>query len=159
MNAVDTAHIPSPLGTIEITGSQGAIFSVSFLEEQDKSPSKVPPSLKVCAQQMEEYFSGKRKQFELPLQPNGTTFQRHVWDELLKIPFGKTISYLQLARHLGDEKSIRAAASANGKNPIGILIPCHRVIGANSELVGYAGGLWRKQWLLDHENAQQTLDL
>jgi methylated-DNA-[protein]-cysteine S-methyltransferase len=159
MNAVETAHIPSPLGTIEITGSNGVIFSVSFHEEQEKSASKVPASLKVCAQQIEEYFSGKRKQFDLPLQPNGTVFQRHVWDELLKIPFGKTISYLQLARHLGDEKRIRAAASANGKNPIGILIPCHRVIGANSELVGYMGGLWRKQWLLDHENGQQTLDL
>src|SRR5438552_3659644 len=130
MNAVDTAHVQSPLGTIEITGSNGAIFSVSFMDEQDNTKSKVPASLKVCAQQLEEYFSGKRKQFDLQLQPNGTTFQRHVWDELLRIPFGKTISYIQLARQLGDEKSIRAAASANGKNPIGILIPCHRVIGA-----------------------------
>jgi methylated-DNA-[protein]-cysteine S-methyltransferase len=159
MNSIDTAHIPSPLGTLEITGSNGVIFSVLFLEEQDKSKSKIPPSLKACVLQLEEYFSGKRKQFELQLQPNGTAFQRHVWDELLKIPFGKTISYLQLARQLGDEKSIRAAASANGKNPICILIPCHRVIGTNSELVGYAGGIWRKQWLLDHENGQQSLDL
>ncbi len=159
MNSVDSTHIQSPLGTIEITGSNGVIFSVSFMDEQDNSKSKIPASLKECAKQLEEYFSGKRKNFELQLQPNGTSFQRHVWDELLKIPFGKTISYIQLARNLGDEKSIRAAASANGKNPIGILIPCHRVIGANSELVGYAGGLWRKQWLLDHENGQQTLDL
>jgi methylated-DNA-[protein]-cysteine S-methyltransferase len=159
MNSIDIAHVPSPLGTIEITGSHGAIFSVSFLDEQDKAKSKIPESLKECVKQLEEYFSGKRKQFELPLQPNGTTFQRHVWDELLKIPFGKTISYIQMARQLGDEKSIRAAASANGKNPIGILIPCHRVIGANSELVGYAGGLWRKQWLLDLESGQQSLDL
>ena len=159
MNTVDAAHIQSPLGTIEITGSNGVIFSVSFLEEQDNSKSKVPASLKECVRQLEEYFSGKRKQFDLQLQPNGTAFQRHVWDELLKIPFGKTISYIQLARQLGDEKSIRAAASANGKNPIGIVIPCHRVIGANSELVGYAGGLWRKQWLLDLENGQQSLDL
>jgi len=159
MNPVDTTFIESPVGTIEITGSHGVIFSVSFLDGQQKPSSKIPASLKQCAQQLEEYFSGKRKNFELQLQPNGTTFQRHVWDELLKIPFGKTISYLQLARQLGDEKSIRAAASANGKNPIGILIPCHRVIGSNSDLVGYAGGLWRKQWLLDHENGQQSLDL
>ena len=159
MNSVDIAHVPSPLGTIEITGSGGVIFSALFREEQDNAKSKIPASLKMCAQQLEEYFSGKRKQFDIPLQPNGSAFQRHVWDELLKIPFGKTISYIQLARQLGDEKSIRAAASANGKNPIGILIPCHRVIGANSELVGYAGGLWRKQWLLDHENGQQSLDL
>jgi len=159
MNTIDIAHIPSPLGTIEITGSQGVIFSVSFLEKQDDNKSKIPASIKACAEQLDEYFSGKRKHFDVPLQPNGTAFQRHVWDELLKIPFGKTISYIQLARQLGDEKSIRAAASANGKNPIGIIIPCHRVIGANSELVGYAGGLWRKQWLLDHENGQQSLDL
>ena len=159
MNSIDTAYIASPLGTIQVTGFHGIIFSVSFIEEQDKSTLKVPASLKACAQQFEEYFSGKRKKFELQLQPNGTAFQRHVWDELLKIPFGRTISYIQLARQLGDEKSIRAAASANGKNPIGIVIPCHRVIGSNSELVGYAGGLWRKQWLLDHENGQQTLDL
>lgn len=148
----------SPLGTIEVTGSHGVIFSVSFLDEE-KTTAKIPASLKSCITQLEEYFSGKRKKFELQLLPNGTTFQRHVWDELLRIPFGKTISYLQLARQLGDEKSIRAAASANGKNPIGILIPCHRVIGSDSDLVGYAGGLWRKQWLLDLESGQQSLDL
>lgn len=159
MNPVDTAFFQSPLGVIEITGSNGVIFSVSFLDEPENTHGKIPASLKPCVIQLEEYFSGKRKKFDVPLQPNGTTFQRHVWDELLKIPFGKTISYLQMARNLGDEKSIRAAASANGKNPIGILIPCHRVIGSNSELVGYAGGLWRKQWLLDHENGQQSLDL
>src|SRR6185436_2175021 len=103
MNSIDSAHVSSPLGTIEITGSHGAIFSVSFLEEQDTAKSGIPDSLKACAKQLEEYFSGKRKQFELPLQPNGTAFQRHVWDELLKIPFGKTVSYIQLARQLGDE--------------------------------------------------------
>jgi methylated-DNA-[protein]-cysteine S-methyltransferase len=158
MNPVDATIFQSPLGSIEITGSNGVVFSVSFLDEE-KPQGKIPASLKPCVTQLEEYFSGKRKKFDLPLQPNGTTFQRHVWDELLKIPFGKTISYMQMARQLGDEKSIRAAASANGKNPIGIIIPCHRVIGSNSELVGYAGGLWRKQWLLDHENGQQSLDL
>ncbi len=159
MNSIDTAYLQSPLGTLEITGSHGIIFSVSFLDEQQTQASKIPASLKESIEQLDEYFSGKRKKFELNLQPNGTTFQRHVWDELLKIPFGKTISYLQLARQLGDEKSIRAAASANGKNPIGIVIPCHRVIGSNSDLVGYAGGLWRKEWLLDHESGQQSLNL
>jgi methylated-DNA-[protein]-cysteine S-methyltransferase len=159
MNAIDTAYIQSPLGILEITGSHGVIFSVTFQDDTEKKPSPVPSSLHACVQQLGEYFSGSRTSFDLPLQPNGTAFQRHVWDELLKIPFGKTISYLRLARQLGDEKSIRAAASANGKNPIGIIIPCHRVIGSNAELVGYAGGLWRKQWLLDHENGQQSLDL
>ena len=159
MNTIDEAHIESPLGTLAITGSHGVIFSVLFIDGQHQVKTRVPASLKECAKQLKEYFSGKRKIFDLPLQPNGTTFQRHVWDELLKIPFGKTISYLQLAHQLGDEKSIRAAASANGKNPIGIIIPCHRVIGSNADLVGYAGGLWRKQWLLDLESGQQSLDL
>ncbi|MEO8087018.1 MAG: methylated-DNA--[protein]-cysteine S-methyltransferase [Bacteroidota bacterium] len=159
MNPIDTVYIESPLGILEITGSNGVVFSVLFTDDQQKASLKIPASLKECVNQLRDYFSGKRKKFDLQLQPNGTTFQRHVWDELLRIEFGKTISYLQLARNLGDEKSIRAAASANGKNPIGIVIPCHRVIGSNSELVGYAGGLWRKQWLLDLENGQQSLDL
>jgi methylated-DNA-[protein]-cysteine S-methyltransferase len=159
MNTVDTAYMDSPLGVLEITGSHGVVFSISFQDKPQKPVARIPPSLKNAVIQLEEYFSGKRKKFDLHLQPNGSTFQRHVWDELLKIPFGKTISYVQLARQLGDEKTIRAAASANAKNPIGIVIPCHRVIGSNSDLVGYAGGLWRKQWLLDHENGQQLLDL
>lgn len=159
MNHIDKAYLESPVGMLEITGSHGVIFSVTFMEEQHHIASKTPPSLKAGIDQLKEYFSGKRKIFDLQLQPNGTSFQRHVWDELLKITFGKTVSYLQLAHQLGDEKKIRAAASANGKNPIAIIIPCHRVIGSNGELVGYSGGLWRKQWLLDHENGQQTLKL
>ncbi len=159
MNQIDKAFIESPIGTLEITGSHGVIFSVTFLDEQHHGSSKVPAALKECVNQLSEYFSGKRKKFDLPLQPNGTSFQRHVWDELLNIQYGKTISYLRLAYQLGDEKKIRAAASANGKNPIGIIIPCHRVIGSNAELVGYSGGLRRKQWLLDHESGQQSLIL
>ncbi len=159
MSQIDKAYLETPIGTLEITGSHGVIFTVSFLEEIQHSNTKIPASLKECVNQLAEYFSGKRKKFEIPLQPNSTSFQRHVWDELLRIPYGKTISYSALAHRLGDEKKIRAAASANGKNPIGIIIPCHRVIGSNAELVGYAGGLWRKQWLLDHENGQQSLKL
>ena len=157
MSQIDKAYMESPIGTLEITGTHGVIFSVTFTDEQYKGPLKVPVSLKQCVKQLNEYFSGKRKKFELQLQPNGTSFQRHVWDELLNIPYGKTVSYLHIAHQLGDEKKIRAAASANGKNPIGIIIPCHRVIGSNGELVGYAGGLWRKQWLLDLESGQQSL--
>ena len=159
MNAIDKATFESPIGLVEITGSHGVIFSVSFPDGQQKHSTKIPAALKDPVMQLKEYFNGTRKKFDLQLQPNGTAFQRHVWDELLKIPFGKTIPYLQLAHRLGDEKSIRAAASANGKNPIAIMIPCHRVIGANADLVGYSGGLWRKQWLLDHESGQQSLDL
>ncbi|MBK5285199.1 MAG: methylated-DNA--[protein]-cysteine S-methyltransferase [Bacteroidia bacterium] len=159
MKPFDSTIIPSPLGMLEITGSHGVIFSVSFLDNKKAKPTAVPASLQKCATQLEEYFSFNRKTFDLTLQPNGTIFQRHVWDELLKIPYGKTSSYLKLARELGDEKSIRAAASANGKNPIAILIPCHRVIGSHGEMVGYAGGVKRKEWLLAHEKGEEQLGL
>ena len=159
MKEFDSAIISSPLGMLEITGSHGVIFSVQFLDNKKAKPTKVPASLQKCATQLEEYFSWKRKTFDVPLQPNGTSFQRHVWDALLKIPFGKTTSYLKLSRQLGDEKSIRAVASANGKNPIGIIIPCHRVIGSHGEMVGYAGGIKRKEWLLAHERCEEQLGL
>lgn len=159
MKEFDSAIISSPLGLIEITGSHGVIFSVSFIDNKKAKPTAVPASLKKCAAELEEYFSGKRKTFDVPLQPNGSSFQRNVWDALLKIPYGKTTSYLKLAKQLGDEKSIRAVASANGKNPIGIIIPCHRVIGSHGEMVGYAGGIKRKEWLIAHERGEEQLDL
>ena len=104
-----------------------------------------------CVEQLIQYFNGERRQFELPLNQTGTSFQQGVWNELVQIPFGRTISYLELARRTGDTKATRAVASANGKNNIAIIVPCHRVIGSNSTLVGYGGGLWRKKWLLEHE--------
>lgn len=159
MQEFDKAIISSPLGMIEITGSHEVIFSVLFLDSKKAKPAKVPASLQKCVTQLEEYFSGKRKTFDVPLQPNGTSFQRHVWDELLNIPYGKTISYLKLAQQLGDEKSIRAVASANGKNPIAVIIPCHRVIGSQGEMVGYGGGIKRKEWLLAHEKGEEQLGL
>ncbi len=107
--------------------------------------------LQKCITQLNEYFSGKRKLFDLPIQQEGSAFQQKVWNELVKIPFGKTISYLQLAQRLGDAKSIRAAASANGRNKLNIVVPCHRVIGSDGSLIGYGGGLPRKKWLLEHE--------
>ena len=159
MKDFDSAIISSPLGMLEITGLHEVIFSVLFLDDKKAKPTKVPASLQKCVTQLEEYFSWKRKSFDIPLQPNGTPFQRHVWDELLKIPYGKTISYLKLAQRLGDEKSIRAAASANGKNPIAVIIPCHRVIGSHGEMVGYGGGIKRKEWLLAHEKGEEQLGL
>ena len=102
--------------------------------------------------QLEEYFNGQRKTFSVRLNPLGTDFQKRVWDELLNIPFGKRTSYMKQTLQLGDEKAIRAVASANGKNPIWIIIPCHRVVGSDGSLTGYAGGLWRKKWLLEHES-------
>lgn len=109
------------------------------------------PVLQQTILQLDEYFAGSRTQFDLPLSPAGTAFQQKVWQQLIQIPFAETITYLHLAKRLGNVKSIRAAASANGKNPLAIIIPCHRVVGADGKLTGYAGGLHRKQWLLEHE--------
>lgn len=112
---------------------------------------QMPPLLIVCVEQLIQYFNGERRQFELPVHQPGTPFQQEVWSLLTQIPFGKTISYAELARRTGDTKATRAVAHANGKNQIAIIVPCHRVIGSNGDLVGYAGGLARKRWLLDHE--------
>ena len=102
-------------------------------------------------EQLIQYFQGERRVFELPINQQGTVFQKEVWNELMQIPFGRTISYLELARKTGDSKATRAVANANGKNNVCVIVPCHRVIGANKELVGYSGGLWRKKWMLEHE--------
>jgi methylated-DNA-[protein]-cysteine S-methyltransferase len=109
--------------------------------------------------QLQQYFEGSRTDFSLKLQPEGTPFQQEVWKELQNIPFGKTSTYLKQSLKLGNKKAIRAVASANGKNPIWIIIPCHRVIGTDGSLTGYAGGLWRKKWLLEHENPPKQTSL
>lgn len=144
-------YINSPIGLIEISGGDDSIFSVSFVEEKFASEFQANDYVNNCALQLEEYFNGGRKEFELNLEPKGTDFQKKVWNELQKIPFGYTKSYLFIAKMLGDELVIRAAAKANGQNPIAVIIPCHRVIGSDGSLTGYAGGLWRKKWLLEHE--------
>ena len=129
------------------------------MSENVEISTKIPEELKEAVLQLQDYFDGKRTTFTFPLNPSGTDFQKKVWDELLHIPFGKTCSYLDLSKKLGDVKAIRAVASANGKNPLWIVIPCHRVIGSDGSLTGYAGGLWCKKWLLEHENPvkQETL--
>lgn len=142
-------YYPSPIGVIKITGDDGAILAIDFVKEK-KEDNYNSITLKGY-RQLQEYLEGDRKSFDLNINPIGTEFQQKVWQELQNIPYGKVISYLQLAKRLGDEKVIRAAAAANGKNPIGIVIPCHRVIGANGDLVGYAGGLDKKKLLLQHE--------
>ncbi|MDR1680771.1 MAG: methylated-DNA--[protein]-cysteine S-methyltransferase [Prevotellaceae bacterium] len=109
------------------------------------------PILQACIRQLDEYFAGRRRSFDLPLAPSGTAFQRGVWQALAAIPYGQTISYLELARRIGNSKAVRAVGRANGQNKIVIIVPCHRVIGAHGTLVGYTGGLWRKEWLLKHE--------
>ena len=155
---LQTCFINSPLGITKIVGDEKGISIISVLSEGEVTTS-IPDELKQAVSELQDYFSGKRTNFTFKLNPNGTEFQLKVWQELINIPFGKTISYLDLAKKLGDVKVIRAAASANGKNPLWIVIPCHRVIGTDGSLTGYAGGLWRKKWLLEHENPtnQQSL--
>ncbi|MCE3258682.1 MAG: cysteine methyltransferase [Bacteroidetes bacterium] len=147
------SYYSSPLGDIEIRYDEHSIYALLFRNAEYSKKETGPDSdlLKEAHRQLKDYFEGSLKQFNLPLSFEGTDFQKRVWTELCKIEFGKTLSYLHLARQLGDEKSIRAAASANGKNPFAIVVPCHRVIGTDGSLTGYAGELWRKQWLLDHE--------
>ena len=156
---VHTAFFSSPIGFILLQEENNHLVSASFRDEAEELHTNETPLLKQAVEQLDEYFKGKRKVFDLPLHPSGTTFQKEVWNELQKIPCSDTITYLQLAKRLGNIKSIRAAASANGKNPLAIIIPCHRVIGAGGKLTGYAGGLHRKQWLLEHESRMngQTL--
>ena len=158
METVYKAFFDSPVGTIEITGTENAINSLYFRDETAAGSADLPGLLLNCKHQLSEYFDGKRQSFLLPLNPSGTDFQLRTWHELMLIPFGKTISYLELATRLGDRKCVRAAGSANGKNPLSIFIPCHRVIGSNGTLIGYGGGLWRKKWLLQHEMKYSTLE-
>lgn len=155
----ETCYIHSPLGITKIIGDENGIASVSVLNSNEKPSEIIPEVLEDCVRQLNEYFLGKRKQFSLKLNPQGTLFQERVWEALLTIPYGKTTSYLALSKQLGDVKAIRAVANANGKNPLWIIIPCHRVIGSDGSLTGYAGGLHRKQWLLEHESPykQQSL--
>lgn len=156
---METCIIKSPLGFTKINGNEAGITSVTVLNSEEKKTDIIPIELEDCVIQLNEYFEGSRQQFDLKLNPQGTSFQKKVWEALKAIPYGKTRSYLQLSKQLGDVKAIRAVANANGKNPLWIIVPCHRVIGSDGSLTGYAGGLHRKQWLLNHESPykQQTL--
>ena|SRR6476620_3643570 len=156
---METACIQTPLGTCAITGDADGVSVIHVLDVAQPVSKKIPQTLKEAVSQINEYFSGKRTTFTFQINPSGTEFQKAVWQELLKIPFGKTVSYMDITKKLGDVKAIRAVASANGRNPLWIVVPCHRVIGSDGSLTGYAGGLWRKKWLLEHENppTQQAL--
>lgn len=151
MENVFTLYCASPVGAIEIKGTKDAITFTSFIEEVGVSSEVIPDVLLQCKKQLDEYFNGARKDFTVPLAPQGTEFQKKVWEELLKIDFGNTASYMSIAKKMSNPGAVRAVGLANGKNPIGIIIPCHRVIGEDGSLTGYAGGLWRKKWLLEHE--------
>ncbi len=155
---METAYIKTPIGIAKIVGDEKGISTISVADEGLCSEI-IPTVLDEVVSQLNDYFAGKRTDFIFKLNPSGTEFQKKVWNGLLQIPFGKTISYLELSKQLGDIKAIRAVAAANGKNQLWIVIPCHRVIGTDGSLTGYVGGLWRKKWLLEHENptTQQSL--
>lgn len=144
------ANYASLLGNLEITSDQYCILACNFKEKETQSET-IPQILNQALVQIDEYFTGKRKEFNLTLFPSGTEFQENVWLKLLEIPFGNVISYSELASKIGNIAAVRAVGNANGQNPISIFIPCHRVIGKTGKLVGYGGGLERKKWLLDFE--------
>jgi methylated-DNA-[protein]-cysteine S-methyltransferase len=153
------AYLHTPLGITIIEGDENGISRISITDEDTHTPTQIPDVLEEAVNQLQAYFNGNLNEFTFTLNPKGTDFQKKVWAELVKIPFGKTTSYQELSIKLGDVKAIRAVASANGKNPLWIVVPCHRVIGSDGSLTGYAGGLWRKKWLLEHETppVQQSL--
>lgn len=145
------AYYDSEVGIIEITASDKGIKSLGFVETVKEGNQKSNEHIDECIKELNAYFRGNLKRFSVKLDWKGTEFQEKVWSYLLTIPFGKTASYNQVAIALGDKKAVRAVGTANGQNKIAIIVPCHRVIGSNGTLTGYAGGLWRKEWLLKHE--------
>lgn len=159
MNTI-TGYCSCPLGSLEIEATKDALISVKFLSDDLPNKSDQDSDSEIIARtikQLAQYFASERQQFDIPIQLSGTVFQVQVWNELQNIPYGNTISYGTLAEKLGSRDLVRAVGNANGKNPIGIIVPCHRVIGGQGDMVGYAGGLWRKQWLIEHEGSQQLL--
>ncbi|WP_342513827.1 methylated-DNA--[protein]-cysteine S-methyltransferase [Sporosarcina sp. FSL K6-1522] len=151
MNKLD---YKSPIGIIEIVGSQDAVHSILFVERDEVINvigDETPKIVVDCFHQLDEYFKGGRHVFTFPYHCEGTAFQQTVWDVLTTIPYAETGSYKDIAVSINNEKAVRAVGTANGKNKLSIVIPCHRIIGANGNLTGYAGGLWRKEWLLQHE--------
>jgi methylated-DNA-[protein]-cysteine S-methyltransferase len=167
---IEIAYYQSPVGILEIRSNGSAISDVLFVNSWKGAKideacisfiKPKSPAIKACIKQLDEYFAGTRQVFHLHISQVGTDFQQTVWTELCNIPYGRTISYLELSKRLGNVKAIRAVGTANGNNSVSIIVPCHRVIGSNGDLVGYGGDLWRKKWLLEHEakvaNGVQTL--
>lgn len=150
MNNICKAYYNSPIGTIEISGTEEGVLSILFVEKTEET-GYVSEAVQDCLEQLDEYFTGSRKDFDVKFILEGTDFQKKVWKALTSIPYGKTAAYKDIAEAVGSPKAVRAVGSTNSKNPISIIVPCHRVIGANGTLTGYAGGLWRKEWLLNHE--------
>lgn len=150
MTDICYSYFKSPIGFVQIGGTASEVTSLDFVElRMEEAESN--PLLDRASRQVAEYFAGKRQTFDLPITFQGTEFQERVWRQLLKVPFGRTASYQDIARGVGNSLAVRAVGAANGKNPIALIVPCHRIIGSNGKLVGYGGGLWRKEWLLNHE--------
>ncbi|MGZ3763478.1 MAG: methylated-DNA--[protein]-cysteine S-methyltransferase [Mucilaginibacter sp.] len=141
----------TPIGTVRITEENNSISAVHFMNDDVQPESPETPLLKLAVQQLDEYFAGDRKVFDLPINQTGSDFQQEVWQCLLTIDYGKTISYAQQSKLMNNPLAIRAIAASNGKNHLAIVVPCHRVIGSDGSLTGYASGVWRKKWLLEHE--------
>ncbi|MGD9897772.1 MAG: methylated-DNA--[protein]-cysteine S-methyltransferase [Calditrichaceae bacterium] len=154
MDNLYSAYYQSEIGILKITASEDALVSLDFVNATTKpEPAKSNRIIEKTIDQLNQYFSGMRHDFDLDLDPRGTPFQKRVWEKLSEIPYGKTVSYSDIALRLGDKGAVRAVGLANKKNPIAIIIPCHRVIGTDGRLIGYAGGIHRKEWLLRHEKA------
>jgi methylated-DNA-[protein]-cysteine S-methyltransferase len=153
MNNTYKMNYDSPIGTLELVSNDEAVISIMFNDQNENVsvPEVVPQVLQDCYEQLHEYFEGKRQEFTFPYMLSGTPFQKMVWNALVDISYGQNVSYQDIAKAIKNEKAIRAVGHANGKNKLSIVIPCHRIIGSNGKLTGYAGGLWRKEWLLNHE--------
>ncbi len=160
LQPLEEALLPTPLGTAQILGTTEGVTEIKIIDRNSthyKTSTAGP--VQTCSKELSAYFKGELQKFSFPLTPRGTDFQKRVWQILQEIPYGETITYLEQARRLGNVKAIRAVASANGRNPLWVVVPCHRVIGSDGSLTGYAGGLWRKKWLLEHEGARSQLSL
>ncbi|MBN3554506.1 methylated-DNA--[protein]-cysteine S-methyltransferase [Fictibacillus nanhaiensis] len=153
MNKNYKVELKSPIGVIEILGTKTVVQSILFVDREKavEDQEDIPSVLLDCRDQLLEYFNGKRQTFTFPFKSSGTPFQHTVWNSLIDIPFAETASYRDIAISLQNEKAVRAVGNANGKNKLSIVVPCHRIIGSSGKLTGYAGGLWRKEWLLHHE--------
>ena len=152
MSKIFYSHYESPIGLIEIGGTSAAITALNFVDKRRKG-SESHPYVDGILKQLDEYFAGTRREFNVDLSMEGTEFQRRVWRELMTVPFGQTASYGDIAAGIGNPKAVRAVGGANGRNPVSIVVPCHRIIGSDNTLTGYGSGLWRKEWLLKHEGS------
>ncbi|MBK1809609.1 methylated-DNA--[protein]-cysteine S-methyltransferase [Clostridium sp. YIM B02505] len=154
MNTYYTGYYSSPVGLIKVQSNTDYIVSLDFIDNKLPDDENHNFLITNCLNQLQEYFEGKRVQFNLPLLPSGTDFQKAVWSELMNVPFGSIKTYKDIAVAINNPKAVRAVGGANNKNPIPLIIPCHRIIGSSGKLVGYGGGLWRKEWLLNHEKVK-----